>query len=286
MQKKIKLLFTSSRPLSWVNTAFPFAAGYLYFTQSIDPLFIIATLFFLIPYNLLMYGINDVYDYESDLKNPRKGGVEGAVIPKQYHKFVLAWSYLLPVPFIIALALLAPSSILVLALCVFFVIAYSAKGLRFKEIPVLDSITSSLHFVGPLIFALSIVGWPTEAWPIVIAFFLWGMASQALGAIQDIAYDKQAGIGSIGTVLGERKTIYFVAINYILALCFVAPLGLYGLFVAIAGLGYIANILPALLQPESTHKHARSAWKRFLWINYSVGAVVTISILLAFISTN
>ncbi len=281
MQKKIKLLFTSSRPLSWVNTAFPFAAGYLYFTNSIDPLFIVATLFFLIPYNLLMYGINDVYDYESDLKNPRKGGVEGAVVPKKYHKFLLAWSYLLPVPFVIALAVLSPSSTAVLVACLFFVIAYSAKGLRFKEIPVLDSITSSLHFVGPLIYALSIVGWPVEAWPIVIAFFLWGVASQALGAIQDITYDKQAGIGSIGTVLGERKTIYFVAINYVVAVCFVAPLGLYGAIVAIAGLAYVLNILPALLQPKSTHKQSRSAWKRFLWINYSVGAVVTISLLLA-----
>lgn len=286
MQKKIKLLFTSSRPLSWVNTAFPFAAGYLYFTQSVDLFFIIATLFFLIPYNLLMYGINDVYDYESDLKNPRKGGVEGAIIPKKYHRFMLAWSYLLSVPFVVALIIMAPSSAAVLLACVFFVIAYSAKGLRFKEIPVLDSVTSSLHFVGPLIYALSIVGWPAQAWPIVIAFFLWGVASQALGAIQDIAYDKQAGIGSIGTALGERKTIYFVALNYLAAVFFVAPLGMYGLIVAVAGLGYVANIVPALLQPQSTHQHARMAWKRFLWINYSVGAVVTISLLLAFINAD
>lgn len=284
MQKKINLLFTSSRPLSWVNTAFPFAAGYLYFTGSIDPLFIVATLFFLIPYNLLMYGINDVYDYESDLKNPRKGGVEGAAVPKKYHAFLLAWSYLLPVPFIIALAILAPSSIAVLVACLFFVIAYSAKGLRFKEIPVLDSITSSFHFVGPLIFALSIVGWPAQAWPIVAAFFLWGVASQALGAIQDISYDKQASIGSIGTALGERKTIYFVAINYVVATLLLLPLGVYGVVVAIAGLAYVANILPALICPKSTHKHARNAWKRFLWINYAVGAVVTITLLLAYLN--
>lgn len=284
MQKKIKLLFTSSRPLSWVNTAFPFAAGYLYFTGTVDPLFIVATLFFLIPYNLLMYGINDVYDYESDLKNPRKGGVEGAVVPKKYHRFLLSWSYLLSVPFVIALIFLAPSSAAVLIACVFFVVAYSAKGLRFKEIPVLDSITSSLHFVGPLIYALSIVGWPVAAWPVVIAFFLWGIASQALGAIQDIAYDKQAGIGSIGTALGERKTIYFVAVNYLIAVCFLLPLGIYGIVVGIAGLGYVANILPAVLYPKSTHEHARRAWKRFLWINYIVGAVVTISLLLAYLN--
>ena len=209
MKEKSKLLLTSSRPLSWVNTAFPFAAGYLYFTGSFDVTLVIGTIFFLIPYNLLMYGINDVYDYESDMQNPRKGGVEGAVVDKKFHKLLLGWSYLLSLPFVIILAVLAPSSILVLAACLFFVIAYSAKGLRFKEIPFLDSITSSLHFVGPLIYALSIVGWPVRGWPAVIAFFAWGIASQSLGAIQDIAYDKKAGIGSIGTAIGERPTVYF-----------------------------------------------------------------------------
>ena len=79
MTKNARLLFTSSRPLSWINTAFPFAAGYYMISGRVDATLIVGSLFFLIPYNLLMYGINDVYDYESDLRNPRKGGVEGAV---------------------------------------------------------------------------------------------------------------------------------------------------------------------------------------------------------------
>lgn len=280
MKEKAKLLFASSRPLSWVNTAFPFAAAYLFFTQSIDPLLIIGTLFFLIPYNLLMYGINDVYDYESDMRNPRKGGVEGAVVPKKYHSFLLRWSYLLPLPFIVALAILAPDSLAVLLGCVFFVIAYSAKGFRFKEKPFLDSVTSSLHFVGPLLFALSCVGWPTEAWPVVVAFFAWGMASQSLGAIQDITYDKEAGIGSIGTAIGERATLLFSGICYLIAIALLIPTGLPGIIVALAGTSYIFNILPALINKARAHVHARDAWKRFLWINYVVGAVVTITLIL------
>src|SRR5690606_23378437 len=76
----IRALFVSSRPLSWINTAFPFAAAYLTVTREIDLIAIVGTLFFLIPYNLAMYGINDVFDYESDLANPRKGGVEGALL--------------------------------------------------------------------------------------------------------------------------------------------------------------------------------------------------------------
>ena len=276
---RYNLLFTASRPISWVNTAYPFAAALLYFTHTIDLLFLVGSLFFLIPYNLLMYGINDVYDYESDIKNPRKGGVEGAVVPKKFHRFLLGWSYLLPVPFAIVLIILAPHSTPILLGCLFFVIAYSAKHLRFKEIPFLDSITSSLHFVGPLIYALSLVGWPTEAWPVVAAFFVWGIASQSLGAIQDITYDKQAGIGSIGTAIGERGTVYFSLVLYLIAAALLLPLGIVALPVMIAGGLYCVNLLPAAISSANhTGKKARGAWKRFMWLNYIAGAVVTITL--------
>ncbi|HSD02671.1 MAG TPA: hypothetical protein VLB81_09890, partial [Gaiellales bacterium] len=79
----LRQLFTSSRPVSWINTAYPFAAAYLLTTRTIDPTWVIGTLFFLIPYNLAMYGINDVVDYESDLRNPRKGGAHGAVLDRR-----------------------------------------------------------------------------------------------------------------------------------------------------------------------------------------------------------
>ena len=58
----IRTLLHSSRPLSWVNTAFPFAAGYLMTTREVDLVFVLGTLYFLVPYNLAMYGINDVFD--------------------------------------------------------------------------------------------------------------------------------------------------------------------------------------------------------------------------------
>ena len=65
-------LVGTSRPLSWINTAYPFAAAYLLAGGDRWWLMAVATVFFLVPYNLAMYGINDVFDYESDLRNPRK----------------------------------------------------------------------------------------------------------------------------------------------------------------------------------------------------------------------
>ena len=56
-------LLVSSRPLSWVNTALPFAAAYYFGGGGFDPAMLAIALFFLVPYNLLMYGVNDVFDW-------------------------------------------------------------------------------------------------------------------------------------------------------------------------------------------------------------------------------
>lgn len=275
---KIKLLFTTSRPISWVNTAYPFAAGYLMMGGAVDWRLIIGTLFFLIPYNLAMYGINDVFDYESDILNPRKGGVEGAITPKQDHPLIIWTALLLSLPFIVALMLLgSPISALVLAAVMFFVVAYSAKGLRFKEVPFLDSITSSIHFVGPLVYAYTLVGASTGGWIVAFAFFAWGIASQAFGAVQDIEPDREAHIRSIATELGAARTVRFSFFMYLFAALLIASLEGIAIIVAIVALSYAFNTRPFLRLRDDQSRLARAGWKRFLWLNYVNGAVVTIA---------
>lgn len=281
MKEKCKVLFMTSRPLSWVNTAYPFAAGYVVMGGAIDARLIIGMLFFLIPYNLLMYGINDVCDYESDMRNPRKGGVEGAVTPRKYHRLIV-WSAVLScLPFVLTLVFLGNwQSALVLAAVLFFVVAYSAKGLRFKEVPLLDSVTSSLHFVGPLLYAYSLVGTTQAGWLVAVAFFCWGMASQAFGAVQDIVPDREAKIRSIATVFGARSTIWLAILLYAAAVGLVACLGVAAWPVASAGSLYIINLLPFVRIRDERSAEARAGWRRFLWLNYVAGAVVTVTLLM------
>lgn len=82
-------LLVASRPLSWVNTAYPFAAAYMLGGGGVDAALLVGAAFFLVPYNLAMYGINDVFDHASDILNPRKGGVEGALLDPSEHRSVL-----------------------------------------------------------------------------------------------------------------------------------------------------------------------------------------------------
>lgn len=281
--KKLSYIFWSSRPISWINTAYPFAAAYLMVERRIDLTLIIGTLFFLIPYNLLMYGVNDVFDYESDLRNPRKGGIEGALLPKEIHRTIL-WSAVLScLPFVIYLVTVGTlGSGLWLLLFIFTVIAYSAKHLRFKEKPVLDSITSASHFVGPMVFALALTGQnlnsPTIS-AITIAFTLWGMASHAFGAVQDVRADREGGISSIATYFGARHTTRVALVMYLAAGFYLLTLGWPTNLVAIAAIPYVGILIPHLNITDETCESANQGWRRFIYLNFFAGFVVTMMLI-------
>lgn len=275
----IRQLLLSSRPVSWINTAYPFAAAYLLTTRDIDVIVVVGTLFFLIPYNLAMYGINDVFDYESDLRNPRKGGVHGAVLDRRMHRITLWTAGLTCAPFVVYLLFVgSPLSWLVLALSLFFVVFYSAPPLRLKEVPFADSITSSIHFFSPAVYGLVLAGavWTWQLAVVVLAFALWGVASHAFGAVQDVVADREAGISSIATARGARFTVWFALVCYAgagVAMLFTAwP----GPLAALAVLPYLAAVWPFRDITDETAERATRGWSRFLWLNQLAGFVVTL----------
>lgn len=282
MMQTLKKLFFISRPVSWVNTAYPFAAAYLVTGGTNWTLLVVATLFFLIPYNLLMYGINDVFDYESDMKNPRKGGIEGAMEQKSFHPTILIASIGFTLPFFFWLLLQGTIlANIVLSIVLFFVVAYSLKYLRFKEIPLLDSMTSSIHFVGPMIYGLVLTENIHTAWPIVVAFFFWGMASHALGAIQDIIPDREGNLSSVATAFGASKTLWFVIILYLASSLLIATQGTIGIIVGLTSLLYVLNCLPYRNVSDATSMTVHTAWRRFIWLNLVTGFVITISLIIS-----
>jgi len=278
--KKLNYIFWSSRPISWVNTAFPFAATYLFVERTIDLTLAVGTFFFLIPYNLLMYGINDVFDYESDLRNPRKGGIEGALLPKSVHRTVIWAAILSCLPFVAYLLLVGNlQSGFWLALVLFTVVAYSAKYLRFKEKPVLDSLTSASHFAGPMVFALAFTDVnlaDAKVLAILAAFMLWGMASHAFGAVQDIKADREGGIASIATYFGARTITRAALVMYVAAGIYLLTLSWPANLVAIAAIPYIAILTPHLNITDDKCESANKGWKQFIYLNFFAGMVVTL----------
>ena len=269
-------LFVASRPVSWVNTAFPFGAAYFFSTGKIDWILLVGSFFFLIPYNLLMYGVNDVFDYESDLRNPRKGGIEGALLDPKYHRITLILAFGIAPPFAVVLSLVNPNATFWLWLTLFAVVAYSLKGLRFKEIPFLDSLTSSLHFVGPMLVGLAMAKAQIQSAHLIAiaAFLIWGMASHAFGAVQDVRADREAKIASIATALGARLTTRIAFGFYVIAGLLTLTLPDRFAFAALAALPYLFVVGREFNITDENCERANRGWKVFIWLNFFAGAVI------------
>jgi 4-hydroxybenzoate polyprenyltransferase len=280
----MKEVLAASRPFSWINTAYPFAAGYLMSTGGrIDLAFVVGTLYFLGPYNLLMYGINDVFDYESDLRNPRKGGIEGGLADpataRTVHRRILWACALTNVPFLVVLLALGDvAAAAVLMLVVFGVVAYSAPRLRFKERPVVDSLTSAMHFVGPLLYALVLTGTDLSdprVWPVLVAFVAWGMASHAFGAVQDVRADREARLASVATVLGAHRTVVAATVAYVVAAVVLLAVPWPGLLAAVLPVPYAVNTARFWSVRDADCERAHAGWRVFLWLNLVTGFLVT-----------
>ena len=278
--KQLISLYWSSRPISWVNTAFPFFAAYLFVNGTVDEKLIIGTFFFLIPYNLLMYGINDVFDYESDLRNPRKGGIEGAVLDRSLHKLTIWASIALSIGFVVYLLWVGSDTAdFWLLVTLFAVLAYSVPKLRFKEIPFLDSFTSAMHFIGPMLFALALSGvniFEFKLFSMILAFLGWGMASHAFGAVQDVRADREAGIKSVATAIGARNTVRFSFVLYFLAGLSLMNAGPHGMVAAIAAIPYMVIISPYLNITDQDCERANRGWRKFIWLNFAGGALISL----------
>ena len=275
----LRQLVLSSRPVSWINTAYPFAAAYLLTTREIDLTLVVGTLFFLVPYNLAMYGINDVFDYESDLRNPRKGGAHGAVLDRRMHRITLWAAALSCLPFVVFLVVVgSPLSWLVLLISLFFVVFYSAPPLRLKERPFADSLTSSIHFFSPAVYGLVLAGavWTWQLVAVIVAFALWGIASHAFGAVQDVVADRDADISSIATVRGARFTVWFALGCYAAAGVVMLGTAWPGPLASVVALPYLATVWPYRNVTDATAHTATRGWDRFLWLNQFAGFVVTL----------
>jgi 4-hydroxybenzoate polyprenyltransferase len=272
-----------SRPLSWFNTVFGCAAGIFVAGGSLrSPRGLAALGYFTLPYNLTLYGINDICDYPSDRLNPRKNSVEGGLLPPETHRPMLALIAAVNAPTLPPLLAAGDRRANgVLAFLLATTVAYSAPPLRLKEVAGLDSFISATHYVTPFVYGLALAR--AKAYPAreIAAFVAWCMASQSFGAIQDVEFDRAVGSGSIATAIGPRATALFATALYLLA----AGLGLAGpggargkrLAGALTILPYAANTALFLRdpRPERANRH----WRRFLALNLWAGAAFTIILL-------
>jgi len=269
-------LLLASRPVSWINTALPFAGGALAAGagEAVGVWFLPLVIWWGVAYNLYLYGINDLYDLETDRKNPRKGGAEGALL--QNGDLPTLRRLLLFAAGAAALFVLTGSATVPIwcLLGITFATAYSApRFVRARAVPILDAVISATHFVIPAVAGLALGGAFQQAWVAPLAaFFFWNMGSHVVGALQDVEADRRSGIATVGTLLGVRGGGWFAislyAVAGLLLLLQGEPLQRIG---ALLPLASILSLLP-LIAGRPTHEAARAAWRRFMLLNLFLGA--------------
>ena len=208
------------------------------------------------------------------------------MLPKNMHAPLLWASALTTLPFLIAMYVAGTwQSALWLTVSAAAVVAYSAPPMRFKERPVLDSVTSSTHFTAPAIIGASIqVGEvPAGVWIANAAVFLWGVASHALGAVQDVKADREAGLSSVATVLGAKAVTRLASVLYAISATLLFLLPDPGWLIGIVGLCYAANSARFWSIDDENCENVNHAWRVFLVLNYVVGALVTMSVIAVFL---
>ncbi|MFT3838401.1 MAG: UbiA family prenyltransferase [Myxococcaceae bacterium] len=167
--------------------------------------FFLGCVYVCFPLGLLAYGFNDLFDAETDRKNPRKDSwIFGACLNDEQLKRLPWWIAASQVPFL-ALFVIAggPKMLLWFAALVGSNALYNAPPFSFKNRPVLDLLNQTGYL---LVFVLGawLCSVPQLSWPAMTFSALFAMHCHLFGQLMDIDADLAAGRRTTASVIGIR----------------------------------------------------------------------------------
>ncbi|MEF8780031.1 MAG: prenyltransferase [Haloferacaceae archaeon] len=261
-----------SRPRFWLYLAGPVVVGVAFGAETVPELFafenVLLAAYFFLPANVLLYGVNDVFDADIDANNPKK---ENREVRWTGDRIVLA---VVLVSGALGIGLFAATPAAAWPwLAAFFVLAvgYSAPPLRFKTTPFLDSVSNGLYVLPGLAAYATVAGTQPPAAAIAGAW-LWTMGMHTFSAIPDVEPDRAAGIRTTATVLGESRTFAYCGLVWSLA---AVGFGLVDVRLGVPLLVYPAAVVLVFLSGVDVER----AYWWYPALNTIVGAVLTLGAL-------
>lgn len=268
----VRFLLKVSRPRFWIYIFGPYLVGVAAAAAERSDFWrfdtILFGLYLLLPANLLIYGVNDIFDYETDRLNPKKADYEALVKPSDRSGLLIVVA-ILNIPFLIAAYFFAFNALIALAGFLFFSIFYSASPIRAKVRPIVDSAFNILYAF-PGFFAFQIVSGNFPPPLLVAAAWMWTMAMHAYSAVPDIEADREANISTVATFLGSRGTLIFCLVLYASSAALAFPY--LGSVSVTIGLIYIGMIIASMIEPDRERLFA--IYKRFPLLNAGVGFAI------------
>ena len=246
-------LFHISRPVLWINTVGPATVG-MWLTGELFAWGALPILLWLtLPFNLLIYGVNDVFDQETDARNPRKGSLEGARIDPSEVRPVTLVVILINAPFLIyAFLFVPPSAAAWMLLYALLFVGYSVPPARFKARAYLDSL-SNVAYAFPLVFMPLDLG-TGPVWPAALGLMAWSAAKHTFDAVQDVDEDRKAGITTTAVRLGPGGVVLWSGALWALATVCFALVNLPVALVNAAIAGTLLYVLYKSPTPETGHR--------------------------------
>lgn len=214
---ELKYLFKLSRPRFWLYLAGPALVGLVYGASSsgqfLNPQNLFLLLYFLLPANVMLYGINDFFDRDADENNPKKQEKETKFKSSRTVGIAIVISVLSAAP----VFLILPKGVYGLML-LFLGLSYqySAPPIRFKSKPFLDSVSNGLYSI-PFLITFSYLSGGLPSIVVVLGAWLWTMAMHTFSAIPDIEPDRKAEISTTATFLGRSVSYFYVGLCWLLA---------------------------------------------------------------------
>lgn len=226
----VKKLLALSRPRFWTYLAGPFLLGVVWSGQSLGFLqtlsssleFWLLFLYFLIPANVFLYGVNDISDMDFDSKNIKKKGKE-ITLNKSDERLKLSIFSSGLVGYLILFLTNQPLEVyLVFTIFIFLSVFYSLEPIRFKRRVVLDFASNLLYIlpgvIGYMAFLENTSLPPIE---IMLAAFFWSWAMHLFSAIPDISVDMKHKIKTTAVWLGRENSLLLVLILWFTSLAII-----------------------------------------------------------------
>lgn len=203
-----------SRFRFWIYAAGPYVIGYTLgasgFSDFLRPEYYVYLLYFFIPANIIIYGVNDYFDTETDLLNPKKDAKELRVVGPERARL----RRLLIGVIALSLALMLTQEVGAMLLFggfLFLAIFYSAPPLRFKSKPFLDFASNYLYIM-PGLFGHYLASGGLPNGLIMLAGFMHIAAMHIFSAIPDIEYDRRTGILTTPVFIGYAPALSLVTV--------------------------------------------------------------------------
>jgi lycopene elongase/hydratase (dihydrobisanhydrobacterioruberin-forming) len=203
---KLLFLIQVSRPIIWPVLPLVYGLGLNASHAPLSVAAIIQIVLLTFPVNLIGCGLNDIYDYESDRRSPRRRAIWGAVVRSDDRPLVLR-ATLAMVPFIVIGACITRNWNNIAASVSLLLVAwlYSVPPLRLKERPPLDSLANGLgYFLLPFAMGYSLNANP---WTMPLKYYLLALCVcgvHALATAADFDADRAAGHRTMAVAFGRR----------------------------------------------------------------------------------